>query len=136
MPATSIRLAAGRPTYLIDFDVVDDDEPFGDELVELGMNASMRSGSSTINTMMGRSFDRTEDASGVHVVRRAEAFDAAHDRRAGEAGLLRAVHDLGGERLVVVAVLFADEDRQPAGVTLELHADSLLVSTSSVFASG
>ena len=65
-----------------------------------------------------------QDAGGVDVVGRAVALDAAEHRGAGHARGVGALHDLGGEGRVAVAVGLADVDGEALLVTFELHRPS------------
>jgi hypothetical protein len=86
----------------------------------------MRSWVSTMITATGRS--SAEQSGGVDPVRGAEPLDAAQHGRAGQAGLVCSVDDLGEDRLVVPLVGLAAQDRESKGGPLESHR--ILQSTS------
>src|ERR1700739_3198355 len=57
---------------------------------------------------------------------RPEPPDAAEDAGSGQSSEVRAVHDLGVQRLVAVPVRLADEDRDSPGSALQCHEASLI----------
>jgi hypothetical protein len=102
-------------------DVVDDDEPFGDELIELRQERIDSFGFVDDQHDKGQIVRQAQDPRGVESVGGPESFDTSHNRRTGKTGLLGAVHDLGRERVMVVPVALADEDRQSARFTFQTH---------------
>src|SRR6266568_8926183 len=123
------RAASGTPPDVPDdLDVVDDDEAFLHQLVELRQEGVDPLALVDDDDRDRQILGQAEEARRVDVATGAEALDAAHHGRARETGAVRAVHDLRVERVVVVLVALAEEDRQAACGTGEPHrraSDSL-----------
>src|SRR5438105_13878013 len=113
------RVGRGTPDVLDDLDVIDDDESFADELVELCEERSDAFVGVDDGDRDGEVVGERQDAGRVDVVGGAVAFNAAEHGRAGESGGVRALDDLGREWCVSVAVGFADEDGESLLVSLE-----------------
>src|SRR5215469_15348170 len=101
--------------------VFDDDEAAADEVSDLVEECVGTLGRVDDDDGERQILTERQQPGGVDAGRGAEALDPAEHARAREAALMHAVHDLGVERLVMVPIRLADEDRDPPGCTLEPH---------------